>query len=196
MARRANDFYATPDWAAHTLVSLLSMRGRVLECCVGDGALLPALRSNPDVLAVFTNDVDRSRECDSYEDVSHVSSWNRLPQVDWVVTNPPFNLAPSIIPLAYSHARQGIAMLLRLSYLEPCENRGAWLAKFPPSKLIVLERISFTGDGKTDNVTCAWMVWSKTPLFGAPFVIVPKRQPELRPNLESDLAMATHSSAS
>jgi hypothetical protein len=49
-------------------------------------------------------------------------------------------------------------MLLRLSYLEPCNNRAEFLSVNPPS-LIVLPRISFTGDGKTDNVTCAWFVW-------------------------------------
>jgi hypothetical protein len=52
-------------------------------------------------------------------------------------------------------------MFLRLSYLEPVRNRGAWLAAHPPTGLIVLPRISFTGDGQTDTVTCAWMVWDK-----------------------------------
>jgi hypothetical protein len=50
-----------------------------------------------------------------------------------------------------------------MSYLEPVENRGVWLNEHPPTTLIVLPRISFTGDGKTDNVTCAWMVWRKDP---------------------------------
>jgi hypothetical protein len=36
-----------------------------------------------------------------------------------------------------------------------------WLAEHPPTKLIVLPRISFTGDGKTDSVTCAWYVWER-----------------------------------
>jgi hypothetical protein len=52
-------------------------------------------------------------------------------------------------------------MLLRLSYLEPTEDRGAWLNSHPPTDLIVLPRISFTGNGKTDSVTCAWIVWRK-----------------------------------
>ena len=52
-------------------------------------------------------------------------------------------------------------MLLRLSYAEPCLNRAEWLKAHPISHLIVLPRISFTGNGKTDNVTCAWFVWDK-----------------------------------
>lgn len=55
----------------------------------------------------------------------------------------------------------GVAMLLRLSYLEPTKDRGHWLNDHPPTQMIVLPRISFTGDGKTDSVTCAWMIWHK-----------------------------------
>ncbi len=47
------------------------------------------------------------------------------------------------------------------SVLEPCEGRGAWLAAHPPQALIVLPRMSFTGEGKTDSVTCAWVVWAR-----------------------------------
>ena len=42
-----------------------------------------------------------------------------------------------------------------------CEGRGAWLAAYPPTTLIVLPRISFTGDGNTDSATCAWFVWDR-----------------------------------
>jgi len=50
---------------------------------------------------------------------------------------------------------------LRLSYLEPCQNRAQWLADHPLTKLIVLPRISFNGSGKTDSCTTAWMIWDK-----------------------------------
>jgi len=55
-----------------------------------------------------------------------------------------------------------VAMLLRLSFLEPTAKvnpRGPWLAECPPSRLIVLPRCSYTGDGRTDSVTTAWMIW-------------------------------------
>ncbi|MDT5061482.1 MAG: hypothetical protein QOH63_1941 [Acidobacteriota bacterium] len=140
MARRPNDFYATPEWASRALCSRVPISGRVLECCAGSGALLPALIESPRVVRVQTNDIDPLRQCDYSEDVSLSSSWARLPSVEWIVTNPPFNVAAQIVPHALAHARFGIAMLLRLSYLEPCENRGLWLAENPLSKLIVLER--------------------------------------------------------
>lgn len=56
-------------------------------------------------------------------------------------------------------------MLLRVSFLEPCNDRAEFLAAHPP-RLFVLPRISFTGDGKTDNVTCAWYVWDKEAFGG------------------------------
>ena len=80
------------------------------------------------------------------------------------MSNPPFGAAPRIVPLAVEHAVAGVAMLLRLSYLEPCENRSQWLSEHPPTRLIVLPRISFTGDGRTDSVTCGWFVWERHAL--------------------------------
>jgi hypothetical protein len=127
-----------------------------LECCNGDGGISKALQGP---VAKFTNDIDIYLDADFHHDVS--LPWNFPQQCDWVVSNPPFNVASQIIPLAFEYAKVGIAMLLRLSYLEPCMDRDRWLRDHPPSKLIVLPRISFTGDGKTDNVTCAWMVWDK-----------------------------------
>lgn len=110
---------------------------------------------------VCTNDINPIVCADTCVDVSRSEGWGRFPPVDWVVTNPPFNEAPKIVPLAYEHARVGIAMLLRLSFLEPCHNRSDFICPTPPTKLIVLPRISFTGDGNVDSVTAAWFVWKK-----------------------------------
>lgn len=158
MARRPNDFYPTPEWATHELLSQVEIRGSVLECCAGAGDIASPLRRSG--LMVITNDIDGRHLTDCHFDA--VLPWpvgNGMP--DWVVTNPPFSLAPEIVPMAYNRSRIGVAILLRLSFLEPVENRGHWLNQHPPTTLIVLPRISFTGDGKTDNVTCAWMVWDK-----------------------------------
>jgi hypothetical protein len=56
-----------------------------------------------------------------------------------------------------------MAMLLRLSYLEPCENRASWLVEHPPAKLIVFNpRPRFRADtGGTDSVTSAWFIWHR-----------------------------------
>ena len=157
--RRENDFYPTPEWATRELLKRLPViSGVVMEPCVGVGDMARVLVDAPGVANVLTNDVDTSRPAMSHADATDGFWWRR--QVcDWVVTNPPFCDADRIIPLAVKHAGRGVAALLRLTFLEPCEGRGAWLAEHPPTDLIVLPRISFTGDGNTDSVTCAWMVW-------------------------------------
>jgi hypothetical protein len=33
-----------------------------------------------------------------------------------------------------------------------------------------MPRYSFTGNGKSDSVTTAWMIWSRIPLTGLPHV--------------------------
>jgi hypothetical protein len=167
--RRANDFYPTPEWATLELLKHVSIRGTVFECCVGDGAIARPLAT--DRSFVYTGDIDPQWNPQVLGDANDREFWESasrlieadmdIPGIDWIVTNPPFNEASTIVPIAYNRAEKGIAMLLRLSFLEPVEARGAWLTEHPPTCLIILPRISFTGDGKTDSVTCAWMVWDK-----------------------------------
>lgn len=147
----------------------------MFECCVGDGAIYDEL-TGWDTL--ISNDLDPNLSADYHEDITQPWAFG-FDKCDWVVSNPPFSVAPTAVKAAYNYSRIGIAMLLRLSFLEPCESkvvasrRGKWLAAHPPTKLIVLPRISFTGDGKTDNVTCAWFVWDKTANHQE-IIIVPK----------------------
>ena len=158
MARKKHDFYPTPSWATEKLYERLRLPGIIGEPCSGAGDMANVLRRHN---RIWTNDIDRTHPADSHHDLTDPASWDKLPECDWIVTNPPFNLAATIVPAAYEKARLGIAMFLRLSYLEPCQNRAQWLADHPLTKLIVLPRISFTGNGKTDNCTTGWMIWDK-----------------------------------
>jgi hypothetical protein len=154
--------------------------GSVLEPCSGDGAIVEPLKEEARITSVRTNDLDRRFVADSHDDATDPRWWSSLPQHDWVITNPPFVDAHQIVPLACKHAKEGVAMLLRITYLEPCEGRAVWLAENPPDGLIVLPRISFTGDGSTDSATCAWMIWGF--MDGAPIQVAPMvdtRQPSL-----------------
>lgn len=158
MSRREHDFYPTPGWATVELLKRIEAGGVVLEPCVGEGDIAAELARDPRFALVLSNDLDRRHDADSHEDATDPAWWKRVGDVDWVITNPPFTVAADVLKLAHKHAGN-VAMLLRLSFLEPCEGRAAWLEEHPPSDLIVLPRISFTGDGNTDSVTCAWMVW-------------------------------------
>ena len=165
--RRPNDFYPTPEFATRELLRHVpDIRGTIVECCIGDGAIARVIDGGE--RWIFGNDIAPQLNCSFCGDATDRNTWEAMEdsmvneRIDWVVTNPPFSVASKIVPLAYEFAEFGIAMLLRLSYLEPVEDRGEWLTEHPPTKLIVLPRISFTNDGKTDSVTCAWMVWEKS----------------------------------
>lgn len=173
--RRDLDAYFTPTSATEQLAKRVRLTGVVCEPCVGEHAIAEVLRRES-ITRLITNDLDRKRTADYHEDAAHFMFWQTLEErggVDWVVTNPPFLVAVDILKYAQAHARKGVAMLLRLSILEPCADRGEWLQEHPPTRLIVLPRISFTGDGKTDSVTLGWFVWQ----YGAKgtIEIVPKR---------------------
>ncbi len=187
MARRENDFYPTGEgkigvpWAAQALYSRLPQIHGIAEPCVGTGDLIRGRERH----VLWTNDIDEQRQAGHHFDAADQACWIKMARPEWVVTNPPFNKAHLVLANALGHAVEGVAMLLRLSFLEPTEARARLLVECPPRRLIVLPRISFTGDGKTDSVTCAWMVWDHDDMIEPGIEIVPvsERDPHRREQL-------------
>lgn len=184
--RRPRDFYETAAFMRRALLANVpEIGGSVLECCAGDGSIASVLTAEGG-LSVLTNDVSRTRTTDMHADASSNNFWRTCPPVDWVVCNPPYrgDLCLPIVQLAVEHARIGVAMMLRLSFKEPTATgtrerrlrsgrlvpasspRGPWLASHPVTRELVMPRYSFTGNGKSDSVTTAWMIWSMIPLAG------------------------------
>src|SRR5688572_7789216 len=121
MTRRANDWYPTTAWATEDLLRHVDIRGAILEPCVGDRSIANVLSERLGG-TVYTNDIDRRWSAHEHADATDPKWWAEVLQaqaIDWVVTNPPFNVAAEILPLAFKRARVGVAMLLRLTYLEP-----------------------------------------------------------------------------
>jgi hypothetical protein len=145
------EFYPTGKKLVDILLENIKLKGRVFECCNGQGHISRYL-NNP-----ITNDITTG-----FDATNHMY-WNDInPKPDWTVTNPPFSSAIKILYNAVHYSTLGVAFLLRLSFLEPTKDRVRFLSEKPPNKLIVLPRYSFSGDGKTDSVTCAWMIWDKS----------------------------------
>jgi len=161
--RRAFDYYPTPAWMTRALLRRVHVFD-VLEPCSGENAIADVLRASQ--MRVVTNDLDPSRPSDFHLDMTRRESWELLtyPYVDkqiyWGVTNLPFDVADAIVPLAVEHLNH-FATILRLSWLEPTAARARFLAKYPPSRLIVLPRHDWRGNGSTDSVTSAWFVWDE-----------------------------------
>jgi hypothetical protein len=159
MPRKYLDFYETPPVYTKALLCYVGtlIDGKILECCSGDNAIADVLTEKG--YHVTTNDIDRNRKADRCMDASREYLWSGE-SYDWVISNPPFKKAPAIVKRAYHYAECGVAFLLRLTFLEPCLNRVEFLVNYPPS-ILVMPRHSFTGNGSTDSVTCAWFIWIK-----------------------------------
>lgn len=157
MTRRRLDAYYTP----HEMIDPLEFfypelwGMRVIEPCCGDGAISDQF---PDC---YASDIDPFALANSWSVerfCGYDATVHGYPECDAFVTNPPFNQAIDILK---NLRRQSnfVALFLRLTFLEPTQDRGEYLVANPPDHLIVCPRVSFTGDSKTDSVTCAWMIW-------------------------------------
>jgi len=142
-----------------------------LEPCSGDGAIsarIGELLNQPDWM--HTNDIDRSAPTRTHDDARNPMApvWT-LHSFKWglIVSNPPYSSALPIVKNALESS-SNVAMLLRLSFLEPTRDRAPFWEDYGDrlSDIIVIgqPRPSFTEDGRTDSVTHAWFVWEGSRL--------------------------------
>ena len=177
MARRANDLYTTNSKLVDVLFGRIPIVGSVVEPCAGPGRMADAIRAHNN--HVITNDIEYGYPTDYVGDASdtYAGVWNNDDHIDgyeWAITNPPFSMAEGILPVCWCNVRQGMAILLRLSYMEPTKTRHRWLSEMADhqiAQIVVNPRPKFRAGeinpktGKefgNDNVTVAWFVWSKT----------------------------------
>lgn len=188
MKRIKNDFYPTNSKLTKLLLKHLQSGTdvgfyrkhninsnsliNILEPCAGQRHISKVLANNGyNITSTDITDVSDPEDEDDVLDCTKEKYWeyraisisNTCYMYDWVITNPPYKEAEKIIPLAYKYAKKGIAMLLRLSYLEPTKNRAEFLKNTPLTKLIVVNpRPRFRSDtNSTDSVTSAWFIWEK-----------------------------------
>lgn len=173
MTRRPLDKYDTP---AHQVQSLMiplvdslgsSLRGTVIEPCAGDGNMARAIEELTG-LGVLKKDILTGFDATNFE------VWaDMLYQIDWTITNPPFNLALPIIENAWEFSQVGVAMLLPITWNEPCENRREWLLNHADNLRYIMPvspRPHFRKGEinpktnkkyKEDPRTVCWYVWRK-----------------------------------
>ena len=179
--RQKFDLYETPEAITNDLLkfydlwfgSLYDSSFTIFEPCVGNGAILKPLKeyygfynsnSSPKII---TNDIQKGLgdyNLDAADYQVWRSCWKDLAP-DLIITNPPYNQAFDILKNAQKHARAGVILLLRLSFLEPTKKRGKWLQTHPPTFMRVYgsPRPKFT-EPSTDTVTTAWMGWIRRDL--------------------------------
>jgi hypothetical protein len=173
--RVSHDFYPTPEGLTRSLLTACPQLPEIIfEPCAGNGAISDVLKAAGK--EVESSDLNWTNEHGEYfypQDATTVDFWeswkstNLLLRKHWATaTNPPFNAAHEILPLAFEYSPWGCAFLLRLSYLEPAGNRADWLQNHADHLRRVIPvnpRPRFRRDKNSkDNVTVAWMIWEKS----------------------------------
>jgi hypothetical protein len=161
------NFYESPSWFTTELLRHVRLSGVIGEPCVGHGAIASLLQAWPYTKSMWTNDIDPNKTADYHYNATLSESWEKLPECDWICTNPPYaDQAAPIIRNAFKKARIGVAVFLLTSFLEPCGDRAVFLQEHPPSLVLIMPRYCFRKDkqGKrwaTDNITISCFVWDK-----------------------------------
>lgn len=163
--RRKNDAYYTPLALFKYILEQYSHMDKFDDPCCGPNPIAQL------GYEVETNDIDPIVEADTHIDATSDFYWEILDKESMVITNPPFNVAFTIVKQAVERGHK-CAFLLRLSFLEPTRERGDWLRKNPPKAIYIMPRVSFTDDGRTDSSTCAWFVWNDMAIDNQQITIV------------------------
>lgn len=93
--------------------------------------------------------------------------FGRLPaRPDWIVTNPPFSTAVQFARQALAHGVDGVALLVRTSFLEGLQRHRDLFVPHPPAVVYVFsERVPMVKgrcDPRASTATSyAWVVWTE-----------------------------------
>lgn len=178
MARRVEpadslDFFPTPPWATrafceHVMPQLWgpwpdAFKGEALEPACGEGHMAVAL-------AEYFEQVTAS-DVHPYgfgEVVDFLNGYATYYSANWVISNPPFNLAEAFIQHALNVARRGVAMLVRTAFLEGQGRYASLFRKREPqiiaqfAERVPMHKGRWDPAGKTATAYC-WVAWRKHP---------------------------------
>ncbi len=165
-ARASLDDFPTPSWGTRALCEVLEDRlGGMVDLAVREPAANRGFMARP--LAESFGRVVASDVQDygaGYPVFDYLHGIGPLEEVDWTITNPPFNLAADFLRRARETSRQGAALLLRIAFLEGGERystifrdqRPALVLQFAERLPMFRERIDPRGSTAT---AYAWFVW-------------------------------------
>jgi len=175
---RALDYFPTPPWATRAGAALvreldpMAADNRILICepACGGGHMSHVLADNFGNTSVFASDVFDYDWGHSVQDFLS-PEWDGFWDPDWIVTNPPFSIAPQFALLALERARRGVALLLRSAFSEGAERYRTLFQPYPPViEAQFCERVPMVAgcwDPKASSATAySWFIWTKDDGFG------------------------------
>ena len=169
--RKKADFYPTPlEFCKATVSNLIPTDCSPAFICdpgAGDGVWGEALRER--FKDAYLIGVELEREdfpivYNQWHTIDYLNHHGLYGKYDLIIGNPPYSLAEEFIRHSLDLLSDSgyLIFLLRWSFLESqSRGRGLW-KEFPPKELnVCVSRISFTGDGKTDDQAYGVYVWQK-----------------------------------
>ena len=179
------DLFPTPPWAVRAFCEeVINCEGRtVWEPACGYGHMARPLGEYFET--VFASDIH------PYADGQPVGNFVARPgsidaisppfKPDWIVTNPPFNLACEFALTALERATEGVAMLCRSTWAESAKRYEALFRDTPPAVIAQYsERVPMVKghyDPKASSATgYAWFVWYCRPTGPTQFMWIPPGQ--------------------
>lgn len=176
------DYFPTPPWATRALIEhVLSFRfprvGSVWEPACGEGHIAEVLHEY--FSTVFASDIHDygyrgASTFDFLDPFIHDSV-----EYDWIITNPPFGeTGENFVVQALSAARIGVAMFMRVQWLDSIGRYRRIFAPTPPTQIAFFaERVNlckgrWEPNGSTATAYC-WLVWIHGQAPRAPMWIPP-----------------------
>jgi len=172
------DFFPTPPWATRALVECVLRplgfsleNADVWEPAAGAGHMAKTLEEYARrVTASDVYDYGIGAEIGSF--VGRGPDVIRSQPCEWIITNPPFNLAEEFLHRARTEAR-GVAFLVRTAWLEGGERYEQIFKPHPPNIVALFsERVPMVKgrwDPKASTATAyCWCVWRNGSLAPGP----------------------------
>lgn len=166
------DFFPTPPWATRALLDVIRHEVDEDMTCwepaCGAGHMAGVLAELP--WRVFASDVHDYGHCDAIG--SFVGEGlDVLPErhADWIITNPPFRLAVDFAERALAIASEGVALLVRTSWLEGGDRYTRLFDPYPPTMIVQFaERVPMVKgrwDPEASTATSyCWVIWIRQPV--------------------------------
>jgi hypothetical protein len=170
------DYFPTPPWATRALCEWIGRKCGAewiaKECVAWEPAAGQhhMARALGEYFAqVFTSDIA------NYPGVTHDRTFNFLSEIegglrpverpDWIITNPPFNIADDFVLMALDRADY-VAVLVRTAFLEGVGRHRDLFSKHPPEAILQFsERVPMVKGRVSKKATTAtsycWVVFSR-----------------------------------
>lgn len=161
------DFFPTPPWATRALIEhvIPDAKGTAWEPAAGESHMAYVLRDRFErVIATDVHDYGGLDAIGSFVGAGLDVIPSPTGGVDWIITNPPFNLAEQFAERALCETRVGVAFLLRSTWVEGRERYEGIFSRRPMTAVAqFVERVPMVKgrwDPRASSATAySWFVW-------------------------------------